>query len=176
MPGSLVDSLPTLPSYFCFSRIVGDLVYLDIVTMEGESFCVTGHSQGFFINKTELKPGNPFNPEMKSTDLQHHTLVGLLSLVSPKAKEAYEAIHKRKLEMDQFELFPLTFPVNQWVGARKPRTVVADPARAEEAMVAWYATSGVNEGRDFNEDLQASRDISRETRQDRYRKAGNCLI
>lgn len=148
-------------------RIVGDLVYLDVVTVEGESLCVTGHSQGFFVNKTELKPGQPFNPEMKSPELQHHTLVGLLGLVSSKAKENYEAIHKQKLETDQFELFALTFPVNQWVGGRKPREVAADSGRAEEAMVAWYASSGVNEGRDFNEDLQASREISRETRQER---------
>jgi len=66
---------------FCLGRLLGDLIYLDVVTAEGKSFCITAHSRGFYVNCSK---GNILNAEPATPAVESTTLVGLLRLLSKK--------------------------------------------------------------------------------------------
>lgn len=60
-------------------RLLGDLIYLDVVTAESENYCITAHTRGFYVNmsKKNVLNADPVIPAIEST-----TLVGLLRLLS----------------------------------------------------------------------------------------------
>ena len=62
-------------------RLLGDLIYLDVVTLEGKSCCVTAHTRGFFVNASVgfVLDHRPAHPLREAT-----TLVGLLHHLSEK--------------------------------------------------------------------------------------------
>ena len=65
----------------CADRLLGDLIYLDVVTAEGESFSITAHTRGFCVNSSK---GNILNAEPVAPAIESPTLVGLLRLLSEK--------------------------------------------------------------------------------------------
>jgi protein TIF31 len=62
-------------------RLLGDLIYLDVVSVEGEKYCITAHTRGFYINRSmgNVLDAQPSKPVKEAT-----TLVGLLRQVSEK--------------------------------------------------------------------------------------------
>lgn len=66
---------------FRADRLLGDLIYLDVVTAEGKSYCVTAHTRGFYVNSSK---GNILNAEPVTPAIESTTLVGLLRLLSKK--------------------------------------------------------------------------------------------
>ena len=60
--------------------LLGDLLYLDVVTLEGVEHYVTACPSGFFLNRSTAR--DAFNPMPKKTSHHSTHLVGLLSAVS----------------------------------------------------------------------------------------------
>jgi len=60
----------------------GDLLYLDIVTLEGQDCFITATPSGFFLNKTTSREN--FDPSPRKTSHFHKHLVALLCQVSQK--------------------------------------------------------------------------------------------
>ena len=64
-----------------FCRLLGDLIYLDVVTLEGRSCCVTAHTRGFFVNAST---GSVLDPRPAHPLREATTLVSLLQQLSEK--------------------------------------------------------------------------------------------
>lgn len=69
---------------FVEPRLVGDLIYLDVVTLEGNKFCITGTTKMFYVNSSS---GNTLDPKPSKTNFEATTLVGLLQKISAKFKK-----------------------------------------------------------------------------------------
>lgn len=69
---------------FCCIRLSGDLIYLDVLTLEGNKYCVTGTTKGFYVNSSS---GNILDPRPSKTASEATTLIGLLQKISPKFKK-----------------------------------------------------------------------------------------
>lgn len=69
---------------FCSSRLVGDLIYLDVETLEGNKFCITGTTRMFYVNSST---GNTLDPRPSKSSLEATTLIGLLQKISLKFKK-----------------------------------------------------------------------------------------
>lgn len=79
---------------WCFFdvRLVGDLIYLDVVTLEGNKFCITGTTKMFYVNSS---PGNSLDPRPSKTSSEATTLVGLLQKISSKFKKGNRSWFRR---------------------------------------------------------------------------------
>lgn len=67
-----------------FLRLHGDLIYIDVSTLEGNKYCITGSSKSFYINSSS---GNIFDSKPTKQGLEASTLVGLLQKISAKFKK-----------------------------------------------------------------------------------------
>lgn len=75
------------------SRLVGDLIYLDVVTLEGSTLCITGTTKNFYVNSSS---GNILDPKPGKAAAEATTLVGLLQKVSSKFKKGMTGIGSSK--------------------------------------------------------------------------------
>lgn len=76
----------TISGTLCRGRLLGDLLYLDVVTAEGKNFCITAHTRGFYVNRSK---GNILNAERATPAVESTTLVGLLRLLSKTFVSGY---------------------------------------------------------------------------------------
>lgn len=89
---SWLSAIRGLISFFlvpCLYRLLGDLIYLDVVTAEGKSFCITAHTRGFYVNSSK---GNVLEPESAKPAMESTTLVGLLRKLSKKFASGTELL------------------------------------------------------------------------------------
>eukprot|EP00250_Pteridium_aquilinum_P016315 c23046_g1_i1 orf=399-4781(+) len=147
-----------------FRRLLGDLIYLDIHTLEGKCYCVTSHTRGFFVNASSgsiLDP-RPAHPAREAT-----TLVGLLRQLSEKFSKGFLEVLERKAQGHPFENVPSLLPSSPWLGKFPPPAHKRDVARAEDALTLPYGSETIGMQRDWNEELQSCREFPRKTLQDR---------
>lgn len=71
-------------SIIVFCRLSGDLIYLDVVTLDGNKYCITGTTKFFYVN---LSSGNVLDPRASKSAFEATTLVGLLQKISSKFKK-----------------------------------------------------------------------------------------
>ncbi|KAK9282829.1 hypothetical protein L1049_011052 [Liquidambar formosana] len=98
------------PSY---RRLVGDLIYLDVITLEGNKFCITGTTKMFYVNSST---GNTLDPRPSKATSEATTLIGLLQKISSKFKKAFREILERKASAHPFENVQSLLPPNSWLG------------------------------------------------------------
>jgi hypothetical protein len=67
-----------------FLRLHGDLIYIDVATLEGNKYCITGSSKSFYVNSSNK---NIFDSKPTKQGLEASTLVGLLQKISAKFKK-----------------------------------------------------------------------------------------
>ncbi|KAH8520023.1 hypothetical protein H0E87_001472 [Populus deltoides] len=94
-------------------RLVGDLIYLDAVTLEGNRYCVTGTIKMFYVNSST---GNVLDPRPSKATSEATTLVGLLQKISPTFKRAFRENLERKGSAHPFENVQSLLPPNSWLG------------------------------------------------------------
>ncbi|KAK7817560.1 clustered mitochondria protein [Quercus suber] len=149
------------PSY---RRLVGDLIYLDVVTLEGNKFCITGTTKMFYVNSS---PGNTLDPRPSKTSSEATTLVGLLQKISSKFKKAFREILERRASAHPFENVQSLLPPNSWLGSYPVPEHKRDAARAEDALTLSYGSELIGMQRDWNEELQSCREFPHTTPQER---------
>ena len=71
---------------------LGDLLYLEVTTLEGQDYYITATPSGFFLNKSTSQEN--FDPTPRKTPHLHKHLVGLLSQISPLFKKNFAQLHK----------------------------------------------------------------------------------
>ncbi|XP_068641085.1 clustered mitochondria protein-like isoform X2 [Aristolochia californica] len=149
------------PSY---RRLVGDLIYLDIATFEGNKYCVTGSTRTFFVN---MSVGNVLDPRPAKPASEATTLIGLLQKISPKFKKGFREILERRASTHPFENVQSLLPANSWVGVFPIPDHKRDAARAEDALTLSYGSDLIGMQRDWNDELQSCRELPHKTLQER---------
>ncbi|KAK8199348.1 putative eukaryotic translation initiation factor 3 subunit CLU1/TIF31 [Phyllosticta capitalensis] len=151
-------------------RQKGHLLYLQVTTNEGEQYQVTSHVSGFYVNKSTNNKFDPF-PRTAPKDIAAHSLLTLLSKLSPSFKESFQALLEYNNAKDPLAMFQLSnaIPASPWLvppPSSAANTHQADIARTQEN----YLVSGLENTdslRDWNEEFQSTRELPRETVQDR---------
>ena len=151
-------------------RQKGHLLYLQVTTNEGEQFQITSHVSGFFVNKCSNTKFDPFPKPMPKKG-SAHSLLTLISHLSPSFNTAFEALQELNNQKDLLTTFPFqnAIPNNPWLVAPASaslNTHQPDITRSQES----YLISGADNAetlRDWNEEFQTTRELPRDTVQDR---------
>ncbi|KAK9741090.1 hypothetical protein RND81_03G080800 [Saponaria officinalis] len=155
------SSLNPPPSH---RRLVGDLIYLDVITLEGGKFCITGTTRVFYVNSTV---GSSLDPKPAKNAYEATTIIGLLQKISPKFKKAFKEILEQKASAHPFENVQSFLPPNSWLASYPVPGHRRDAARAENALTLTYGSELVGMQRDWNEELQSCREFPHTTPQER---------
>lgn len=146
----------------------GHLLYLVLTTNEGEQYQLTASISGFFVNKSS---SNKFDPFPKPAPKNHsaHSLLGLISLLSPSFNTSFLDLQKVNGQKDLLTTFPFqnAIPANPWiVHPSAAQQHQSDQTRSQEAYLIG-GSDGAENLRDWNEEFQTTRELPRETLQDR---------
>jgi protein TIF31 len=151
-------------------RQKGHLLYLQVTTNEGEQFQITSHVSGFFVNKCSNSRFDPF-PKTIPKKGSAHSLLNLISQLSPSFDAAFKELQESNNQKDLLTTFPFqnSIPSSPWLVAPPASNINAhqpDITRSQEN----YLISGVDNAetlRDWNEEFQTTKELPRETVQDR---------
>ncbi|XP_076893132.1 clustered mitochondria protein-like [Bidens hawaiensis] len=149
------------PSY---RRLVGDLIYLDVVTLEGSKHCITGTTTTFYVNSSS---GNTLDPKPTKAASEATTLIGLLQKISSKFKKAFREMLERKASAHPFENIQSLLPPNSWLGLHPVPEHKRDAARAENSLTLSFGSELIGMQRDWNEELQSCREFPHASPQER---------
>ncbi|XP_024982819.1 clustered mitochondria protein isoform X1 [Cynara cardunculus var. scolymus] len=149
------------PSY---RRLVGDLIYLDVITLEGSKFCITGTTTTFYVNSSS---GNTLDPRPTKAASEATTLIGLLQKISSKFKKAFREMLERKASAHPFENIQSLLPPNSWLGLHPVPDHRRDAARAENSLTLSFGSELIGMQRDWNEELQSCREFPHASPQER---------
>ncbi|CAG5046078.1 unnamed protein product [Parnassius apollo] len=141
-------------------KMCGDLLYLYVVTLEDRHFHITACPRGFYLNQSTEEV---FNPRPSNPSLLCHSLIELLSIVSPAFKRNFALVQKRRMQKHPFERVATPYQVYQWASPMLDHTV--DAIRAEDTFSSklGYEEHIPGQTRDWNEELQTTRELPRAT-------------
>ncbi|XP_054711903.1 clustered mitochondria protein homolog [Uloborus diversus] len=141
-------------------KLRGDLLYLYVVTMEDKRLHITASTRGFYINQTT---DEEFNPKPANPKLVYHSLVDLLGQVSPTFKRNFSIIQKKRTQRHPFERVATPYQIYTWAAPNLEHSI--DSIRAEDAFSAklGYEEHIPGQTRDWNEELQTTRELPRKT-------------
>ncbi|XP_069191277.1 clustered mitochondria protein homolog [Procambarus clarkii] len=141
-------------------KLHGDLLYLYVVTLEGKHFHITGSTWGFYLNQITEEE---FNPKPANPCYLCHSLIDLLSLLSNAFKRNFSNLQKKRTSRHPFERVPTSYQVYSWVSPSLDHGI--DALRAEDAFSSklGYEEHIPGQTRDWNEELQTTRELARRT-------------
>ena len=151
-------------------RQKGHLLYLQLTTNEGEQYQITSHVSGFFVNKSSNSRFDPY-PRPPPKDATAHSLLALVSKLSPSFDKSFTNLQEYNSKKDPLANFQITnsIPSNPWLVSTSESSLAnhqSDITRTQET----YLLSGIENAetlRDWNEEFQSTRELPRETVQDR---------
>jgi protein TIF31 len=151
-------------------RQKGHLLYLQVTTNEGEQFQITSSVAGFFVNKSSNNKFDPF-PRPAPKNHSAHSLMSLISLTSPSFDTTFVELQKENGQRDLLTTFPFqnAIPANPWLvpgTAAQNNQHQPDATRAQEAYLIG-GVDGAENLRDWNEEFQTTKELPRDTLQDR---------
>ncbi|KAJ1667244.1 Intracellular distribution of mitochondria [Coemansia sp. RSA 1813] len=154
-----------------YRQLKGDLLYLLVTTLENQNYHITCSRTGFYVNSSSLVR---FNPEpygtshagAKSPDFyEAHSLITLLTRLSPKFVQGLEDLQKQVSQREPVEVLPFVSSeqaASPWLVRdaenRAPETY--DMGRAQEVYLKLGAQAA-DSMRDWNEELQSIREMPR---------------
>ncbi|XP_051934664.1 clustered mitochondria protein homolog isoform X4 [Hippocampus zosterae] len=145
-------------------KMHGDLMYLYIVTVEERHVSVTASTRGFYLNQSTTYT---FSPKPANPSFLSHSLVELLSQISPAFKKNFTALQKKRVQRHPFERIATPFQVYSWTSPQVDHSM--DCVRAEDAYTSrlGYEEHIPGQTRDWNEELQTTRELPRKNLPDR---------
>lgn len=151
-------------------RQQGHLLYLQVTTNEGEQYQITSHVSGFFVNKSSNSKFDPF-PRPPPKNASAHSLFNLISNLSPSFVTLFNSLQEFNGTRDPLTTFQPSNALasNPWLVAPATSALSAhqpDLTRTQET----YLVAGIDNTetlRDWNEEFQSTRELPRETVQDR---------
>ena len=151
-------------------RQKGHLLYLQITTSEGEQFQITSHASGFYVNKSS---NTKFDPSPRAAPKGHsaHSLLTLINALSASFDSSFKKLQDFNNSKEPLATFQITnaTPSNPWIVPTSSSPLVThqpDITRTQES----YLISGIENTetlRDWNEEFQSTRELPKETVQDR---------
>ncbi|XP_068572202.1 clustered mitochondria protein homolog isoform X2 [Cebidichthys violaceus] len=148
-------------------KMHGDLMYLNVLTMEDKELNITSSTRGFFLNQSTTFN---FNPKPALPKILCHSLVELLSQVSPAFRKTFSALQKKRVQQHPFERIAAPFQVFTWIARHGDHTL--DCVRAEETHTSRMGQDEQTAGqsREWNEELQGCRELARHSLQERLHR------
>ncbi|KAK2828215.1 hypothetical protein Q5P01_019249 [Channa striata] len=148
-------------------RMHGDLMYLTVLTMEDRELNITSCTRGFYLNQSTAFN---FNPKPAVPKLLCHSLVELLSQISPAFKRNFSTLQKKRVQQHPYERIAVPFQVFTWTARHGDHTL--DCVRAEERHTSHMSQEEQTAGqsRDWNEELQACRELPKSSHQERLHR------
>jgi protein TIF31 len=151
-------------------RQKGHLLYLSLTTNEGEQYQITSHVSGFYINKSTNSKFDPF-PRGPPKAQSAHSLLTLINNLSPSFDASFKKLQEFNNAKEPLATFQITnaTPSSPWIvpTSTSPLTThQADITRTQES----FLISGIENTetlRDWNEEFQSTRELPKETVQDR---------
>ncbi|KAF9579168.1 Intracellular distribution of mitochondria, partial [Lunasporangiospora selenospora] len=146
-------------------RLRGDLMYLIVTTLEGETVQITSTATGFHVNKSTSNLFDP-SPRTDTKAASDHSLIVLLEKVSPMFATNFKKLQEFITRHHMLEVLPVTTaqPAYPWAIQSTPHTF--DPTRPTEAYLN-YGTDSVDSLRDWNDELQSHRELPRSNLQEK---------
>lgn len=83
-----------------YRKLHGDLIYLYTVTLEDKRLHITACTRGFYINQST---DEEFNPKPANPNHLSHSLIELLSQVSPSFKRNFTQLQRKRTQRHPFE-------------------------------------------------------------------------
>ncbi|XP_067278947.1 clustered mitochondria protein homolog isoform X2 [Pseudorasbora parva] len=145
-------------------KMHGDLMYLNVVTMEDRHFSITASARGFYVNQSTTYI---FNPKPANPSVLSHALLDLLGQISPVFKKNFSVLLKKRGSTHPFERIATPFQVFSWTAPALDHTM--DCVRAEDVISfrLGYEEHVPVQARDWNEELQSTRELPRKNVTDR---------
>lgn len=145
-------------------KLHGDLMYLYVVTMEDKRFHISACPRGFFINQST---DDVFDPRPDNPSYLCHSLIDLLSQISPTFRRCFAQMQKKRTQRHPFERVATPYQVYTWSAPALEHTI--DAIRAEDTFSSklGYEEHIPGQTRDWNEELQTTRELPRGTLQER---------
>ncbi|XP_073529201.1 clustered mitochondria protein homolog [Phyllobates terribilis] len=140
-------------------KMHGDLLYLTVVTMEDHHINITSSNRGFYINQSTAEV---FNPKPASPSHLSHSIVELLNQVSPAFKKNFSNLQKKRVQRHPLERIATPYQIYSWIAPSSNHII--DCVRAEDAYNSrlGYEEHIPGQTRDWNEELQTTRELPRE--------------
>ncbi|KAL1922247.1 uncharacterized protein VTP21DRAFT_9786 [Calcarisporiella thermophila] len=142
-------------------RLRGDLMYLSVVTLEGENLQITSSAHGFFVNRSSR---TQFDPNPRKPTPPTHSLITLLQEISPQFASQFRKLQDMIGRSQIHEALPIPYPANSWLVKSWPHTY--DAGRPAEAYLV-FGVESADSLRDWNDELQTHRELPRNTLQER---------
>lgn len=141
-------------------KIHGDLMYLYVVTLEDKHYHISACSRGFYINQSTAEE---FNPKPATPSHLCHSLIELLNQISPQFKRNFSLLQKKRSQRHPFERVATPYQLYAWTAPLMEHTV--DAIRAEDTFSSklGYEEHIPGQTRDWNEELQTTRELPRKT-------------
>ena len=153
-----------------YLRQRGHLLYLQLTTNEGDQYHITASISGFFVNKSSSNKFDPF-PRLAPRNHTAHSLLSLIAVLSPSFNETFVELQKTNGRKDLLTTFPFqnAIPANPWLipaSFAQSSQHHPDLTRSQEAFLV-SGGDGAENLRDWNEEFQTTRELPRDTLQDR---------
>uniref|UniRef100_A0A673GSF1 Clustered mitochondria protein homolog n=1 Tax=Sinocyclocheilus rhinocerous TaxID=307959 RepID=A0A673GSF1_9TELE len=126
-------------------KMHGDLMYLYIVTVEDRHVSITASTRGFYLNQSTTYT---FNPKPANPSFLSHSLVELLSQISAAFKKNFTALQKKSQKL----VFPRQH--RHRLACLRQELIEASSRLGDEEHIPGQT-------RDWNEELQTTRELSR---------------
>ncbi|KAJ6648615.1 Clustered mitochondria protein like [Pseudolycoriella hygida] len=141
-------------------KLHGDLMYLYVITMEDKRIHITACPKGFYINQSTEET---FNPKPENPSHLCHSLIELLSQISPTFKRSFAQMQKKRTLRHPFERVATPYQIYTWCAPSLDHTL--DAIRAEDTFSSklGYEEHIPGQTRDWNEELQSTRELPRKT-------------
>jgi protein TIF31 len=141
-------------------KLHGDLMYLYVVTLEDKRYHITSSTRGFYVNQSNEEE---FNPKPANPKVVYHSLIDLLNQISPTFKRNFSLIQRKRHQRHPFERVATPYQMYSWTAPHLEHTI--DSIRAEDAFSSklGYEEHIPGQTRDWNEELQTTRELRRKT-------------
>ena len=141
-------------------KLHGDLMYLYVVTMEDKRYHISACPRGFYVNQST---DDEFNPRPNNPSYLCHSLIDLLSQISPAFRRSFSQMQKKRTQRHPFERVATPYQVYTWSAPSLDHTI--DAIRAEDTFSSklGYEEHIPGQTRDWNEELQTTRELPRKT-------------
>ncbi|XP_052075610.1 clustered mitochondria protein homolog [Mytilus californianus] len=141
-------------------KMHGDLLYLYVLTLEEKKYHITASTRGFYVNQSTE---DEFNPRSAQQKYLSHSLIDLLSQISPAFKKNFNILLKKRANKHPFERMTTPYQVYSWMAPMPEHSV--DYIRAEDAFSTrlGYEEHIPGQTRDWNEEIQTTRELPRKT-------------
>lgn len=128
--------------------------------MEDKRFHISACPKGFFVNQTTE---DEFNPRPSNPSYLCHSLIDLLSQISPAFRRSFSQMQKKRTQRHPFERVATPYQVYVWTAPTLDHTM--DAIRAEDTFSSklGYEEHIPGQTRDWNEELQTTRELPRKT-------------